>query len=356
MLPDELIAQEPAATRSASRLLELKQGEDRRALLVDRQFQDIVQLLDPGDLVVVNDTRVVKARLTGAKPSGGRVEVLVERVTGEKECLAMVRASRSPRAGTPLILSGGTKVMVGGRSGSFFRLTLEQGSWDELMAASGQLPLPPYITRTDGPGPEDEERYQTIFARAAGAVAAPTAGLHFDAGLVEQLRERGIAVHSLTLHVGAGTFEPVRVEDIDEHRMHSERFAVTPGLCDAIAACRDAGRRVVAVGTTVVRALESAIQRSPEHLRRQRVPQACEGETDIFITPGYRFGLVDCLVTNFHLPQSTLMMLVSAFSGYEPIMQAYRHAVAQRYRFFSYGDAMFLHGAHAAGTGSPGDA
>ncbi|MBW7900830.1 MAG: tRNA preQ1(34) S-adenosylmethionine ribosyltransferase-isomerase QueA [Rhodocyclaceae bacterium] len=327
-LPPELIAQHPAPERTGSRLLHVDGGR-----LADRSFADLPALLAPGDLLVFNDTRVIRARLFGQKDSGGRVEVLIERIVDARRALAQVRASKSPKPGTRLRLADAFTVTVTGRAGEFFALELPAGEdfW-RLTETHGRLPLPPYITHAaDG---EDEARYQTVFARAPGAVAAPTAGLHFDEGLLAALRERGIGVAWLTLHVGAGTFQPVRVTNIAEHRMHSERFEIPQATVEAIAAARAAGGRVVAVGTTSLRALESAAQRGEL--------QAGAAETDIFITPGYGFRVVDRLVTNFHLPKSTLLMLVSAFAGTDAIRAAYAHAVAERYRFFSYGDAMLL--------------
>jgi S-adenosylmethionine:tRNA ribosyltransferase-isomerase len=329
-LPEALIAQHPVNPRSASRLLHLASD----GVLDDRSMVELPKLLRPGDLLVFNDTRVIPARLHGQKPTGGRVEILIERLLDSKDALAQLGVSKTPKAGTDIVLDhGGTHVQVVGREGEFFRLRLGQGAdWMSLLEAAGRLPLPPYIHHA--PDAEDRERYQTIFARAPGAVAAPTAGLHFDDLLLEALREAGVQTATVTLHVGAGTFQPLRVDDLREHRMHAERWWLPAELPDRIAATRAAGGRVVAVGTTVVRTLESAWE--GESLR------AGSGETRLFITPGYRFRAVDALLTNFHLPESTLLMLVSAFAGYERMMAAYRHAVAQRYRFFSYGDAMLI--------------
>ncbi len=326
-LPPDLIAQAPLPDRAASRLLQVA-GDG----LHDRHFRDFPELLQPGDLLVVNDTRVLHARLFGRKASGGQIEVLVERVTSDCEVLAQVRASKSPKPGSVLELEDSLQVEVLGRDGEFYRLRFS-GPAVELLERHGRLPLPPYIERAAGAA--DEARYQTVFAREKGSVAAPTAGLHFDQALFARLAERGIERAEVTLHVGAGTFQPVRVHDIREHRMHSELYSIPAATADAIARTRARGGRVVAVGTTSLRALESAAG-------HDGLPQVGAGETAIFITPGYRFKVVDALVTNFHLPKSSLLMLVSAFAGVERIRAAYAHAIAQRYRFFSYGDAMLL--------------
>jgi S-adenosylmethionine:tRNA ribosyltransferase-isomerase len=326
-LPPELIAQHPAAERSASRLL-----DGRGASPVDRVFRELPALLAPGDLLVFNDTRVIKARLYGRKASGGAVEALVERVLpGANEVWAHLRASKSPKAGALVRFAESFDAEVLGRcgpDGELFHLRLPADPF-ALLAAHGHVPLPPYITHVDEA--DDERRYQTVFARAPGAVAAPTAALHFDEAVLAALAARGIGTASVTLHVGAGTFQPVRVEAIADHRMHSEWFEVPQATVDAIAACTG---RVVAVGTTTLRALESAA--------RGGALEAGARETDIFITPGFEFRVVDTLLTNFHLPKSTLLMLVSAFAGYERIRALYAHAVRERYRFFSYGDAMLL--------------
>ncbi len=340
-LPPELIAQHPAAERSGSRLLDGTGGA-----LVDRTFRDFPELLAAGDLLVFNDTRVIKARLHGAKASGGGVEVLIERVLPPNEAWAHIRASKSPRAGTVLTLgdveSGRTfDVEMLGRCGpddALFHLRFP-GDVFELLDAHGHVPLPPYIAHEDAE--DDVRRYQTVFADRPGAVAAPTAALHFDDALLERIAARGVNTARVTLHVGAGTFQPVRSEKLDEHKMHTEWFDVPQATVDAVLRTRAAGGRVVAIGTTTVRALESAatagaLSGAPGGL------QPGAGETRIFITPGYRFQVVDRLVTNFHLPKSTLMMLVSAFSGMDHIRAIYAHAIAQRYRFFSYGDAMLL--------------
>jgi S-adenosylmethionine:tRNA ribosyltransferase-isomerase len=325
-LPAECIAQAPLAERSASRLLVMNGG------LADRAFTDLPELLLPGDLLVMNDTRVLHARLLGQKASGGQVEVLVERVTGDDEVLAQVRASKPPKAGGTLRLEDAFDAEVLGREGEFYRLRLP-GDAVELIERHGRLPLPPYIERAAANA--DEERYQTVYARERGSVAAPTAGLHFDAPLLERLRDRGIGIAHVTLHVGAGTFQPVRVHELSQHRMHRERYVVPQATGDAIAATRSRGGRVVAVGTTTLRTLESAAQADGSL-------KVGAGETAIFITPGFEFRVVDVLVTNFHLPKSTLLMLVSAFAGMDEIRSAYRHAIESGYRFFSYGDAMLI--------------
>ncbi|MCW8829270.1 MAG: tRNA preQ1(34) S-adenosylmethionine ribosyltransferase-isomerase QueA [Gammaproteobacteria bacterium] len=329
-LPDELIAQRPAVERRGSRLLVL---DGASGGVEDRQFTDLPDPLRPGDLLVFNDTRVIPARLFGRKESGGAVEVLVERITGEQTVLAHLRASKSPRPGSWLTLEEGIAVEVSGRDGALFALRFPAPVL-ELLKQYGRMPLPPYIEREAGES--DAERYQTVYARKEGAVAAPTAGLHFDEAMLAHLDEMGVESAYVTLHVGAGTFQPVRVDDIREHHMHSEYIEVPQAVVDAVAATRARGGRVVAVGTTVVRSLESAARANGGELA------VYSGETDIFIYPGYQFRVIDALVTNFHLPESTLLMLVSAFAGYEQTMAAYRHAVEQRYRFFSYGDAMFL--------------
>jgi len=329
-LPPELIAQHPAAVRSASRLL-----DGRGAVPVDRHFAELPALLDPGDLLVFNDTRVIKARLYGRKPSGGAVEALVERMLPGNEVLAHLRASKSPQPGMKLRFAEAFEAEVlgrGGPDGSLFHLGFPADPL-ALLEAHGHVPLPPYITHADDA--DDAERYQTVFAAKPGAVAAPTAALHFDRALLAALRVRGVETAEVTLHVGAGTFQPVRTERLEDHRMHSERFDVPEATVAAVAATRARGGRVVAVGTTSVRSLESAA-------RPTGTLQALSGETDIFITPGFEFRVVDALLTNFHLPRSTLMMLVSAFAGHAHIKALYRHAVEARYRFFSYGDAMLL--------------
>ena len=327
-LPEHLIAQHPPERRGASRLLYAHDGA-----LEDCRFADLLRLVRADDVLVLNDTRVIKARLFGSKDSGGKIEVLVERVLNEHEVLAQVRASKSPKAGSRLVLADVLAVEVLGREGEFFRLRFAgEEPVLALLERHGSLPLPPYITHAADV--EDEQRYQTVFARAAGAVAAPTAGLHFDEAMLQALRDKGAQLVYVTLHVGAGTFQPVRAEYIREHAMHSERYEIPQATVDAIAQARDAGGRVIAVGTTSLRALESAV--------RDGELQAGNGETRIFITPGYEFKVVDMLLTNFHLPKSTLLMLVCAFGGMERMLAAYRHAVEQEYQFFSYGDAMLI--------------
>jgi S-adenosylmethionine:tRNA ribosyltransferase-isomerase len=328
-LPPELIAQHPAAERSGSRLL-----DGRGPVPLDRVFRELPSLLSPGDLLVFNDTRVIKARLLGEKATGGAVELLVERVLPDQQVWAHLRASKPPRAGSLIRLAGAFDAEVMGRAGpdeSLYHLRFP-GEPLALLEAHGHVPLPPYIERPDGQ--DDAERYQTVFAARPGAVAAPTAALHFDAGVLAALQARGVASARVTLHVGAGTFQPVRSENIAEHRMHSEWFEVGADTVDAVAAARARGGRVVAVGTTTLRALESAA--------RGGSLRPAVGETDIFITPGFEFRVVDRLITNFHLPKSTLMMLVSAFAGHAQVMALYRHAIESRYRFFSYGDSMLL--------------
>jgi S-adenosylmethionine:tRNA ribosyltransferase-isomerase len=345
-LPDELIAQHPLPERSGSRLLMLATGSGQ---LHDRLFTDLPGLIKPGDLLVFNDTRVIPARLWGHKPSGGKVEILIERVLDEQSLLAQVRASKPPRAGSQLLISerspdeirdvvapamDGPRFDVLGRQGEFYHLVVAGNySVPGLLAEYGHMPLPPYINRPDEN--IDQSRYQTVYARCDGAVAAPTAGLHFDQAMIERLQARGVDIAWVTLHVGAGTFQPVRVDNISEHRMHTERAQVSERVCEQVLATRARGGRVIAVGTTVVRCLESAS--SQGHI------QPFYGDTDIFITPGYSFRSVDALVTNFHFPESTLLMLVCAFAGQQHTLQAYRHAVEQQYRFFSYGDAMFIY-------------
>ena len=330
-LPAELIAQHPTAERSASRLLQVA-GE----ACVDRRIAELPQLLQPGDLLVFNDTRVIPARLHGEKPTGGKVEILVERVLDDREFLAQLGVSKKPKAGGEIRVAGET-LRVLGRDDDLFHLRYEgEGDLDAFLQRAGQLPLPPYIEHR--PDADDAQRYQTVYARVPGAVAAPTAGLHFDEALFAALRDRGVEFGYLTLHVGAGTFQPVRVDDLAEHRMHSERYAIDAALCERITQARARRARVIAVGTTAARALESAAL--AQQARDTLAPQ--QGETRLFITPGFDFRVVDRLLTNFHLPESTLMMLVTAFGGYARVMAAYRHAVAQRYRFFSYGDAMLL--------------
>ena len=332
VLPPELIAQHPAAERSASRLL-----DGTAARPADRRFADLPGLLQPGDLLVFNDTRVIKARLHGQKATGGSVEALVERVLPGHEVWAHLRASKSPRAGAVLRFADAFEAQVLGRcgpEGGLFHLRFPADPL-LLLQQHGHVPLPPYITHTDSA--DDERRYQTVFAQRPGAVAAPTAALHFDEALLAALRERGVATAAVTLHVGAGTFQPVRAERLQDHRMHSEWLEVGAATVAAITATRAGGGRIVAVGTTTLRALESAAAFSAAG----ELAPYC-GETEIFITPGFAFRVVDVLITNFHLPKSTLLMLVSAFSGHAPVRALYRHAVDGGYRFFSYGDAMLL--------------
>lgn len=328
-LPDELIAQHPPAVRGSSRLLAALPGEPLR----DVQFADLPQWLQPGDVMVFNNTKVMKARLFGQKASGGKIEALIERVLDAHTALAHIRSSKSPKAGSRLIFDGGIEAEMLERQGELFVLRFEgEQTVYELLEQNGHLPLPPYIERAAGE--DDDGRYQTVYAKHQGAVAAPTAGLHFTDNLLDDLRAKGVVMTEVTLHVGAGTFQPVRVDNIAEHKMHSEWFKVPEATVAAIEQAKAAGKRVWAIGTTSMRALESAA--ASGSLR------AGEGDTDIFITPGYRFRVVDRLVTNFHLPKSTLLMLVSAFSGTQHIREVYTHAVAQQYRFFSYGDAMLL--------------
>ena len=324
-LPEELIARHPASNRRDSRLLVVD------AEIEDRQFSDLPDLLHPDDLLVFNDTRVIRARLRGAKDTGGKVEVLVERVLPEGHVLAQLRASKSPRPGSTIVLPDDVRVSVEGRDGSLYRLKFPLAVEDYL-EAHGEVPLPPYLDRDEEA--TDAERYQTVYARRPGAVAAPTAGLHFDDAMLDELKDAGIRSAFVTLHVGAGTFQPLREERVEDNQLHSERVHVSADVCEAVRRTREAGGRVVAVGTTTVRSLEAASVSGEI--------ESFSGETDMFIYPGYEFQCVDAIVTNFHLPQSSLLMLVSAFAGQERILAAYHHAVEERYRFFSYGDAMFL--------------
>ena len=333
-LPPELIAQTPAASRMAARLLHVA-----GAHLVDRLFSDLPGLLAPGDLLVFNDTKVIRSRLRGHKPSGGKVELLLERIVAPAEAWMQLAASHPPRPGGSILLEGGARATVLERDGRFFRLRLDADvPFDAYFERYGEVPLPPYIARS--PQLSDSERYQTVYARHSGAVAAPTAGLHFDQALLDQLGNRGVASATITLHIGAGTFQPVAVEDLKEHRMHRERFTVPEATVVAVDRARAAERSIIAVGTTALRALESAA--TGGRLR------AVTDETDLFVRPGFPFRVVDRLLTNFHLPKSTLLMLVSAFAGFDTIRAAYAHAIGERYRFFSYGDAMLLE------RGSPG--
>jgi S-adenosylmethionine:tRNA ribosyltransferase-isomerase len=329
-LPRELIAQFPSPERPASRLLHL---DGRTGAVGDRHFREIVVLIAPGDVMIFNNTRVIKARLAGRKKTGGQVEVLVERVLSGNQVLAQVRASHPPREGGTLVLSGAVETTVIARRGAFFQLRFEScGDVFALLERYGALPLPPYIEHA--PAADDEARYQTVYAREHGAVAAPTAGLHFDEPLLAELRHRGVETAYVTLHVGAGTFQPVRVQNLAQHEMHSEWYHVPEETVNVVKRARAGGGRVVAVGTTSLRALETAAASGEL--------KAGYGETKLFVVPGYEFRIVERLLTNFHLPKSTLLMLVSAFGGMDNIRRAYRHAIDQRYRFFSYGDAMLI--------------
>ncbi|MEH6516426.1 MAG: tRNA preQ1(34) S-adenosylmethionine ribosyltransferase-isomerase QueA [Halioglobus sp.] len=337
-LPAELIAQHPLPERSASRLLCL---DGNSGAVEHRGFRDLLDKTRPDDLLVFNNTRVIPARLWGQKATGGKVEILIERITGENTALAHVRCSKSPKPGSRILLSGKEgaepgphSLLVTGREDALFCLASDGGSSIiEILGAIGHMPLPPYIAREDEVA--DQERYQTVFAQREGAVAAPTAGLHFTQEMLSALAEKGVQSAQVTLHVGAGTFQPVRADDIADHKMHSEYLEVDESVCSAVKAARENGGRVIAVGTTAVRSLETAS-------RQSGVLQPYAGDTDIFIYPGYRFRAVDAMITNFHLPESTLLMLVSAFAGQTHIMNAYQHAIAEGYRFFSYGDAMFI--------------
>ena len=329
-LPEELIAQYPAAERDASRLLLLDGVTGEYS---DKNFSDLVALVNPGDLLVFNDTRVIPARLFGRKATGGKVEILVERLFDESRCLAHVQASKTLKEGSRIILDGGVELRVGRRRDDLFELDLAQGqALPDVLEQHGHTPLPPYIRRSDET--LDADRYQTVCAKRPGAVAAPTAGLHFTHALIGELEREGVLCAYVTLHVGAGTFQPIRADIIENHRMHSEWFEVSTAVCKQVNATKQAGHRVVAVGTTSVRCLEAATVDG-------RL-QPFQGETDIFIYPGFEFQTVDAMITNFHLPGSTLLLLVCAFAGRENILRAYRHAVETGYRFFSYGDAMFI--------------
>jgi S-adenosylmethionine:tRNA ribosyltransferase-isomerase len=327
-LPAELIAQSPAAERTASRLLRL---DGASGALADCAFADLPRFVEARDVLVLNDTRVIKARLYGRKSTGGKVEIFVERIVAEHEALALAHSGHPLKAGHRLSVGDGVAAEVLGREADLVRVRFAEPV-AQVLERCGNVPLPPYITHPAGP--QDAERYQTVYAREPGAVAAPTAGLHFDAAMLGRLEAQGVRLARVTLHVGAGTFQPVRAEEVGEHRMHGERFEVSAELCTAVAATRASGGRVVAVGTTTVRALESA--GAIGTLRPAR------GETDIFIRPGFEFRIVDALLTNFHLPESTLLMLVAAFAGTERVLAAYEHAVRERYRFYSYGDAMLI--------------
>lgn len=332
-LPENLIAQQPAKTRLGSRLLVLDEAGER----ADKQFPDLIDFIQPNDCLIFNNTKVIPARLFGQKLTGGKVELLIERVVDESHILSHIRSSNAPKPGAKLRIADAFEVEVLGRDGALFELKVlcDEGALS-LIEAHGHMPLPPYIQREDVL--EDKERYQTVYSSMPGAVAAPTAGLHFDDVFLSKIKDKGVEFGYVTLHVGAGTFKPVQVEDIAEHRMHSEVIDVLPETVELIKRTKANGGRVIAVGTTSVRSLESAAW-----LSQSGDLEAYQGETDIFITPGYDFKVVDVLLTNFHLPESTLIMLVSAFAGYENTMKAYDHAVANEYRFFSYGDAMLVH-------------
>ena len=332
-LPEELIAQQPVAERTASRLLVL---DGNTGVTEDKIFSDLSDFLQAGDMLVFNNTQVIPARLHGKKSSGGKIEVLVERIVDEHTALAHVRASKSPKAGTELLFEENISAEVTGRDGDLFVVKFNtESAVLEILNKIGHMPLPPYIQREDESF--DQERYQTVYAEKPGAVAAPTAGLHFDDKMLQQLSDKGIEQIHVTLHVGAGTFQPVRADDLKDHHMHKEWIELTEKNCEKINKAKQEGRRVIAVGTTSVRCLESAALFSQDEILHPYT-----GETDIFITPGYEFKVIDALLTNFHLSESTLLMLVSAFAGYENIKNAYQHAIEKKYRFFSYGDAMFL--------------
>jgi len=329
LLPEALIAQKPLAERDGSRLLCMDRNT---SVTIDRQFSDFIDLINERDVLVFNDTKVIPARLFGNKQSGGKVEILIERILDDYHAIAHVKASKSPKPGTLIKLDKGFQCLVQGRVDDLFLLEFDDFKVLELLEQIGHIPLPPYITRADDES--DLTRYQTVFAKESGAVAAPTAGLHFDLAMMNKIKAKGAQIVFVTLHVGSGTFQPVRVEDLSDHIMHKEFFAVNQETVDAVKLARARGGRVVAIGTTAVRALESA--------SKSGVLVAGFGDTDLFITPGYQFNSVDAILTNFHLPESTLLMLVSAFAGYQSIMGAYNHAIDHSYRFFSYGDAMFL--------------
>lgn len=338
LLPTELIAQFPTKERSASRLLRLNGNS---GLITDEHFVEITQFIETGDLIIFNNTKVIKARLRGQKESGGAIEALIERIIDEQHVLAHIRASKSPKIGTRLIFERAFEAEVKAREDDLFLLNIDSPQPVlDLLDEYGALPLPPYITHAADEF--DDERYQTVFAKDPGAVAAPTAGLHFDDDVINRLKAKGVNIAYVTLHVGAGTFQPVRVDNINEHKMHSELYSVPAETIALIKSTKTSGKKVTAIGTTALRALESAA--------RSGQLVAGNGETDIFITPGYKFNVVDRLLTNFHLPKSTLFMLVSAFAGLENIQKAYQHAIAQKYRFFSYGDAMLIERSDNAGN------
>jgi len=328
-LPPELIAQQPLCSRSDSRLLCVSR---RRGELSDRNFRDLPELLREGDLLVFNNTKVIPARLFGRKETGGKVEVMLERMIDDQQCIAQLRVSKTLKPGGKILLEDGSRLDVTGREGPFFKLKLVGGGLGRKLEQLGHMPLPPYIERPDNP--QDRERYQTVYARHPGAVAAPTAGLHFDEPLLEQIDGLGVERTEVTLHVGAGTFQPVRCERVEDHRMHAEQLEVSQSVCDAVQRTRQRQGRVIAVGTTAVRSLETAAASGEL--------QPFSGDSRIFIYPGYEFRVIDGLVTNFHLPESTLLMLVCALAGRAEMLAAYRHAVQQHYRFFSYGDAMLV--------------
>ena len=334
-LPPHLIARYPQRQRDASRLLSLvgHSGE-----LIDGQFTDILDKVNAGDLMIFNDTRVIPARVFGLKESGGKVEILIERVLDEHRVLAHVRASKSPKVDSKIILDGGINVTMVARHDTLFELRFDDSrSVLDILDEVGHMPLPPYIDRPDEDS--DKERYQTVYNKKPGAVAAPPAGLHFDQAMLKKLADKGVNIAFVTLHVGAGTFQPVRVETIGEHKMHKEYIEVSQQVCEQILATKAAGHRVITVGTTSMRSLESAAKQAAEE---GLLIAPFYGDSDIFIYPGYEFKVVDAMVTNFHLPESTLIMLISAFAGYDNVMNAYQHAIKQEYRFFSYGDAMFI--------------
>ena len=329
LLPDALIAQKPLVTRDASRLLCMDRNT---GVITDSLFTNFIDLINERDLLVFNDTMVIPARLFGNKQSGGKVEILIERILDDHHAIAHVKASKSPKPGALIELDKGYCCEVQGRVDDLFKLKFVGNKLLELLQEIGHIPLPPYITRADDE--TDLARYQTVFAKESGAVAAPTAGLHFDLAMMDKIKDKGARTAFVTLHVGSGTFQPVRAELLSDHVMHKEYFAVSQDTVDAVLKAREIGGRVIAIGTTAVRALESASKHGQL--------EAGFGDTNLFITPGYQFKSVDAMLTNFHLPESTLLMLVSAFAGYQPIMNAYSHAIDQAYRFFSYGDAMFL--------------
>ena len=337
-LPEELIAQQPVAERTGSRLLVLDGNTGKTE---DKTFTDLSEFLQTGDVLVFNNTQVIPARLHGKKATGGKVEVLVERIVDDNIALAHIRASKSPKAGTELLFEQNIRAEVTGRDGDLFIVKFNtENTVLELLNKIGHMPLPPYIQRDDESF--DQERYQTVYAEKPGAVAAPTAGLHFDDKMLQQLSDKGIEQVHVTLHVGAGTFQPVRADDLKDHHMHKEWIELTKENCEKINKAKKEGRRIIAIGTTSVRCLESAALFSGMFEDKSAELKPYTGETDIFITPGYEFKVIDALVTNFHLSESTLLMLVSAFAGYENIKKAYQHAINEKYRFFSYGDAMFL--------------